>query len=439
MTDSIPNTRAQNIKGWSIIACAGLFYMYQFLLRVSPNVMNSEILSNFALDSVGLGLLIGAYNWAYSGMQIPLGITIDRLGPRLFLCSAALLCALSCFLFASTTNPIIGGASRFLMGMGSACGLIGTMKLGILWLEPKHIAKVMGLILLMGTAGAGLGGAPLDLLVSEIGFAKTMQLLGLVGLGITALMYLAVSNHPPIDHQEEIPELYNNHHPLADLHLLVKTPQIWLLAVFGMCMYLPITVIGIAWGVSFVTRTNGVSETIAASVVSTMFVGAAFGSPFFAFLSDTIKSRKKPMIFGSCATAIIWFSVFSFEMPIIALYVLFFLAGFSYSSKSLSFVSACESMPSRMSGVSIAFVNAIVMTTGIIFLPLIGVLMRFSANGAMLDGIAFYSSGDYRFSLMLIPIVLAISFVLVLFTQETHPEHSKIPKEYASLVDSDPI
>ena len=135
--NSKTNTYKQNIKGWMVVACGGIFYMYQFMIRVSPNIMNNELLSNFALDAEGLGVLLGAYNWSYSAMQLPLGITIDRFGPRLFLCIAATLCGLSCFIFGNTTSPLIGGCARFLMGMGSACGLIGTIKLGTLWLEPN--------------------------------------------------------------------------------------------------------------------------------------------------------------------------------------------------------------------------------------------------------------------------------------------------------------
>lgn len=422
----------QDIKGWIIITCSALFYMYQFMIRVSPNIMNEELLTNFAIDSAGLGVLIGAYNWAYSGMQIPLGITMDRLGPRFFLCIATLLCSVSCFLFGNTTSPIIGGGARFLMGMGSACGLIGTIKLGTIWLEPKHIAKVTGYTILMGTVGASLGGAPLEILLNKLGFEKTMELLGLIGILIFVLLYFVVSNNPSVDHHEEIPDIYNNSHPLADIVLLIKTPQAWILAIYGMLMYMPITVIGVVWGVSFITSILDVSETIAASVVSTMFLGAAIGSPFFAYFSDLIKNRKLPMIFGSIVTTLVWSSIFLFEIPLYLLYGLFFLAGFAYTAKCLSFAGICETMPLKMSGVSIAFVNAIVMSTGIIFLPIIGALINYHWNGHMVKGIPYYSSGDYRFALTIIPISLAISSIVVFFMKETHPDH-KIPKEYGSL------
>ncbi|HJK85382.1 MAG TPA: MFS transporter [Candidatus Megaira endosymbiont of Stentor roeselii] len=434
--NSKTNTYKQNIKGWMVVACGGIFYMYQFMIRVSPNIMNNELLSNFALDAAGLGVLLGAYNWSYSAMQLPLGITIDRFGPRLFLCIAATLCGLSSFIFGNTTSPLIGGCARFLMGMGSACGLIGTIKLGTLWLEPKHVAKVTGLVILMGTAGAGLGGAPLEMILNEVGFKNTMEFLGFIGLIVSIIIYFFVSNYPPVDHHEELLDIYANNHPFTNILLLLKTPQAWILAIYGMLMYLPITVIGVAWGVSFIRTTYQVSDISAATIVSTMFFGAAIGSPFFAYFSDIAKNRRLPMFCGSFVTTIVWFIVIIFQVPYYLLYVLFFVGGFAYTAKCLSFASICETMPLKMSGVSIAFVNAIVMSTGTIFLPIIEVLIDYHNNGRTLLDVPCYNGEDYRFALVIVPISLLISFIIVFFMKETHPDH-KIPKEYGSFATND--
>lgn len=436
MVEARPNTSQQNIRGWIVVACGALFYMYQFMIRVSPNIMNAELLSNFALDSAGLGMLIGAYNWSYSISQIPLGVTMDRLGPRVFLCVAAIICSIACFIFGNTSSAVIGAAARFLMGMGSACGLIGTIKLGTVWLEPKHVAKVTGLTILMGTAGASLGGAPLEMLLNKVGFQNTMDVLGFIGLAVSLLLYFLVNNKPSIDHHDELPDIYANNHPLTDIVRILKTPQAWVLAFYGMFMYLPITAIGVVWGVSFIRIGHKVSDSVAASVVSTMFFGAALGSPVFAYLSDLIKKRRLPMLIGSIITTIVWTAVFSLNLPLYALYILFFIAGFAYTSKCLTFASICETMPLSMSGVSLAFVNTVVMSTGIIFLPIIGYFIDHHWDGKIVDGIPQYSYQDYQFALIIIPIFLAISALLLIFVKETHPEH-KIPEEYGPVIDKD--
>ena len=431
-----PNTRQQNIRGWMVVSCGAIFYMYQFMIRVSPNVMNEDLLANFSISSAGLGFMIGVYYWSYAGIQIPLGITMDRLGPRLFLCVAAFLCAFASFIFGNTTSPFIGGVARFLMGMGSACGLIGTIKLGTVWLEPRQVAKVTGLTMIFGTAGASLGGAPLEILLNKVGFEATMEILGFIGIGVGILIYLIVNNHPPVDHHDELPDIYANDHPFTDIVRIVKTPQAWVVAIYGMLMYLPITTIGVAWGVPFIQTSTNLPEVIAASVVSTMFFGAAFGSPVFAFFSDFIKNRRIPMFVGSIITTLVWFIVFTGDLPLYALYILFFIGGFAYTAKCLTFASICEIMPLKMSGVSLAFVNMIVMTTGIIFHPIIGGLINLHWNGEMVNNIPYYTAGDYSFALIIIPAFLALSGVVLFFMKETHPEH-KLPKEYGAILDTD--
>ncbi len=440
---AIPNTLKQTIRGWVVVACGALFYMYQFMIRVSPNIMNDELMLNLSIDAAALGGIIGVYYWSYAAMQIPLGITMDRLGPRFFICAASILCALSCFLFGHTTNMYIAGFARFLMGAGSACGLIGTIKLGTMWLEPKHVAKVTGLTMLFGTIGAGLGGAPLKTLLLSVGLEHTMELLGLLGLGISVVIYLFVSNEPDLDHRDELPDIYANRNPLKDIMKLVKSKQAWFVAMYGMLMYVPITTIGIAWGVSFVEHANNVSETIAASVISAMFLGAAIGSPVFAFTSDILKKRKLPMLIGTIVTTTVWLAIFQIQnLPLTAMYVLFFVAGFAYTAKTLTFASICEVMPLNMSGVSLAFVNMIVMTTGIIFHPVIGWLIDYSHDGTMMaSGIPNYTADDYRFALMLIPASLALSAVALYFMRETHPERKqtefRVPYQYGSVIDTD--
>ncbi len=414
-----------NIKGWSIVFLGGLFYMYQFALRVSPNIMQAELLQILSIDAGTLGTVIGVYYWAYTLMQIPLGMTMDRIGPRYFLSAAAFMCAFSCFIFGNTHNIYIAGGARFLMGMGSACGLIGTIKLGTIWIERKHIAKVTSLAILMGTVGAGLGGAPLRSVLTHYGLEKTMEMLALIGILVGTIIYISVRIHPPLQQKEDI-NTSNNLHPFADLMHVIRSKQAWIVALYGMLMYAPITIIGIAWGVSFIAKSYKISETLSASVVSTMFLGAAIGSPAAAFISDVVfKKRRLPMFVGGVISLLLWSSIiFIANIPLIMMYILFFFAGFAYAFKTLSFASICDLMPRKLSGISVAFVNMIVMSTGILFHPLIGHLIDYHWNGSMVGGAPSYAVGDYKFAFIIIPISLFLAVLLLIFMRESHPESS---------------
>ena len=86
-------------KSWLIWASAALFYCYQFLLRVSPNVMTTDLMTAFQVDACALGILLGCYYNTYSFLQIPAGSLMDYFKPRSVLTFAAIFCSLGTLLF----------------------------------------------------------------------------------------------------------------------------------------------------------------------------------------------------------------------------------------------------------------------------------------------------------------------------------------------------
>lgn len=404
-------------RGFLAILCGALFYCYQFVLRVSPNIMHKELMEAFSIDASTFGIIIGYYSWSYAGIQIPLGIALDRFGPGKLLALASLICALSCFLFALSDSAILASISLFLMGLGSASGFLGSIKLGTTWFSPKHLAKVIAVVMIFGTLGAGIGGTPLKMLIEACGWQTTMFILGGVGIFISFCMYVVVG-------RVAVPLLYEpSSNIFSGLKTVIHNPQAWLISIYSMLMYAPITIMGTAWGVPFLQSTYHIDEKIAVTFITAMFIGAAIGSPFFSMVSDKINSRNIPMTIG----AILSFSlyvliIFVSGIPIWAMYVLFFAAGFAYTAKSLSFACICEIMPQSSSAVSVGFINTIVMSTGALFHPLMGEILVWNWDNVMVDGVPIYSEWDYRTALAIIPLCLAASIIVLRYVRETHHE-----------------
>src|SRR5436190_5130533 len=79
------------ITTWTMWALASFFYAYQYILRVLPNIMMPEILEKFAIDAVIFGQYSGFYYIGYAGMHIPVGILLDKYGPKRILPPCMLL------------------------------------------------------------------------------------------------------------------------------------------------------------------------------------------------------------------------------------------------------------------------------------------------------------------------------------------------------------
>ena len=108
------------LVAWLVCALGAVFYSYEYFLRISPSVMEHALRDHFNLSATGFGLLSAFYYYAYVPMQLPVGVLMDRFGPRRLLTIACLICVVGTFMFGDTVLFGVAAAGRFLVGLGSA-------------------------------------------------------------------------------------------------------------------------------------------------------------------------------------------------------------------------------------------------------------------------------------------------------------------------------
>jgi sugar phosphate permease len=406
-------------QAWIALIMGGLFYGFQFLVRVSPDVMTDELMLSFTVDAAGLSFVLMWYYAAYSGMQIPLGVLMDQLGARRIIAAGAILCAVSTYFFSIATTPYLAAIARFMIGLGSACGYLGALKMGSQWFSREKMPMVVGVVMTMGTAGASIGQWPLEYLVEHVGWQNSLHVVAVLGLLIGIAVLTLIGKNPPYHASQP-----KDQHILVDLIAIVKKPQAWYIAMFGMLMYLPLTLMGDLWGVSFLKSKYLIPESSATWPITSMFIGVALGSPVFAWLTHIMKSRKVPMVIGALATTTIYLLIiFGPQVSVELLCVMMFFSGFLFNGQTMVFTSICEIMPLHASGVAVGFVNMIVMLNGLIFLPVVGKLLVFFWDGSMANGIPAYAAADYQMALAIIPVCLGIALVLTKTIRETYHIH----------------
>ena len=172
---------------WGAVA---IFFFYQYILRVAPGVMIDDLRHEFNLTADQFSTLGSFYLYAYSLLQIPLGIIVDRVGVRRTVIVSIILCMLGALWMSFAQSFWVVQASRVLMGAGSACAFMCALKVIADRLPPGKRGFFVGATLTLGTVGALTAGKPLVILLDQIGWRSTVQTSALLGSAVLLLAFI---------------------------------------------------------------------------------------------------------------------------------------------------------------------------------------------------------------------------------------------------------
>jgi MFS family permease len=409
-TSSASRSGMLPVLGW---LTAALFFFYAWVLRVAPSVMVEELMRDFAVGAAVLGNLSAAYFYGYAGIQIPVGMLLDRFGPRRLLAVAALVCAGGCVLFATGSTLATVTAGRFLIGASAAFSLVGSMCIAGQWFSPGRFALFSGLAMAAGMAGGVLGQAPLRLAVEATDWRTTMLMLAVGGVALSVASWAFVR-----DRWRGSGGIAN---VLSGLRIVASHPQTWLIALPGLGTAAPLLGFAGLWGVPFLETAYGLSRTHAATLTSLVIAGFGVGAPILGWLSDRIGRRKPPVLVGLVLQmATLAALVYIPGLPVSVVGVLCFLTGIFGSSQIVCFALAKETHPAAVSGTAIGFVNSMVTGAGALFQPLVGLLLDMAWAGQIAQGARVYDTGAYRFALSSLLVCGAAGFLCLLAVRETY-------------------
>jgi len=405
---------------WIIWGLAALFYAYEFFLQVSPSVMVPDLMHTFRLDAASLGNLTALYFYSYAIMQIPAGVFLDVLGPRRLLTIAISVCVIGALFFGFAEHLWMAQLGRLLIGFGSAFAALGTFKLAANWFPVNRFAFITGLTLTIGMSGAVIGGAPLAILVEHMGWRQSMLTLAIIGAILSTLIWLIVRDSPNAHKKPKRKILGPQDSIIKSLIYIFKKPQSWITAIYGGLMFGPTPAFAGLWGTPFIMAKYGLDRPVAAGAVSMIFIGWAIGSPIFGWISDHINRRIPTLYVGSVGALITIIFILYVNLPILALYIILFLFGFSSSGFLPAFSIIREISPPTTSATALGFMNMMNMVGVAVLQPLIGVVLDHYWNGAIHHHIRIYPIHAYHISLLILPVIIFIAILIIPFIKETY-------------------
>jgi predicted MFS family arabinose efflux permease len=169
---------------------AGFFLSYLF--RSVNAVVGPRLAAEIGLSAAGLGLLTSAYLFAFAAFQLPLGVLLDRFGPRRVQAALLACAALGSLLFAAGADLATLTAARALIGLGFAGGLMSGFKAVVLWVPEARRALANAAVMSFGALGILVATLPVELAIQAIGWRAVFVSLAAVTAAVAILILLAV-------------------------------------------------------------------------------------------------------------------------------------------------------------------------------------------------------------------------------------------------------
>ncbi len=346
-------------------------YFLSYLFRNINAVIVPELVSDLALSATDLGFLTAAYFLGFTAFQLPLGVLLDRYGPRRVQAVLLSVAGIGAVIFGVGDTPLTLVIGRTLIGLGVSGCLMGSFKAIVQWFPAERWALTNGLLMAIGGVGAMSATSPIRALVAASDWRTVF-----IGLGIltwvVAIVILTVvprrSDRAPAEQQEKT---------LAGLAVIYRDRLFWRIA--------PISVTAFGASMAMFSLWMGpwlrdVPRLDRAGVDTHLFVMAAaltLGFVLIGLVSDFFSRRGVPlikvMIAGQCLFVLAQIPIFLGYGE--ATFVVVFLFGLLGNSGSLVYAILSHHFPQTHSARANTGLNLLVFATVFVVQWLMGVII----------------------------------------------------------------
>jgi len=369
------------------ILCA-LYMMSQFL-RNSVGVIAPDLAGEIGLSARELGLLSSIYFLMFGLAQIPLGIALDRFGPKPCLLVSVVIAVSGCVVFASAhgVNGLVAG--RMLIGLGTASFLMAPLALYARWFAPGQFSTMAGLQLGIGTLGSLLATAPLAMAADAVGWRATFVGIEIITLTFGALVWLIVRDdsqqNVTAQHRESCGDAFRG------VWEVIRSPSIMRLFALQLTNYPSYLLIVGLWGGPYLTHVYGFDLKGRGDILFVPALAQIFGSLFWGPM-DRVFGRYKPPIMIAVAANLTTLALLAYlgNPPVPILLVLLAVLGFSTGLSSLVMAQGKSLLPPHLLGRAITLLNIGTMGGGFLMQFVSGaVIGRFETPGGIYPLIAY--------------------------------------------------
>jgi len=407
------------------IAAVGVYFMAVFN-RGSLAVAGLLAERRFSIGASALSTFTMLQLLVYAGMQIPVGLLIDRFGPRRLLMSGLLvMCAAqACFATVTSFGPAL--AARALLGCGDAMIFISVLRIVASWFPLSRVTFVTQLTALSGMAGGIASTWPLSWSLRTFGWTATFCAAALCCVGLLALPLLVIRDRP---HDVQLPDTFGptpaSSAPAPGPAPAPRTPTLstirdqmragWAQPATRQGLWVHFTtgfpgaVFSMLWGFPFLVQAEGLTAADASALLTLLICAGMACSLLFGRILGGRPHLRVPLalsvvaVTAACLTVVL---LWPGRAPMWALIVLILAFATNGAGSMIGFDIARTANPPERLGTVSGMVNIGAFVASAITLPAIGWLL--DSSGATRSASTATVLAGYKFAFAFTYVLLAV-------------------------------
>ena len=283
----------------ALFATLASAYVLSQFLRNSIGVIAPDIAAEMRIPAADIGVLSSAFFFAFAAVQLPLGVAIDRFGPKRCLLVCAVVVIASALAFAAGRTPGELTAARIAMGVGTSCYLIAPLALYARRFHPDRFNMLAGLHMSVGTLGTPLATAPLAAAAAALGwraaFVAVAAAMGVVGLLIALVV------------REPAPAAPTGRETLAEgilgIRAAMRVDSVGRLFLMQMATYSSFLLFVGLWGGPYLSHVYGYDLTERGNLLLVPAIAQILGLALYGWSDRVFGSYRIPVAVGAFVTA----------------------------------------------------------------------------------------------------------------------------------------
>ncbi len=382
-------------RAWLIWAVALGVYMLAVFHRSSLGVAGLLAAERFHVDASRLAIFTVLQLAVYAGMQIPVGVLLDRFGSRALLLGGLALMTAGQLGFAFVDSFVPGVIARAVIGAGDAMVFVSVIRLVGVWFLVRQVPLVTQLTGQLGQVGAIVAAAPLSYALHAWGWTRAFAAASTIGV-VFMVAVLVVVKESPYAAQTAAK---------VKLRVLARTLRsVWGNPGTRLGMWthftsqFSTTVFAMLWGFPFLVRAQGLSTTTASTLLMVMTGWVIVSGLALGWLVAHFPFYRSYIVLGVVAAIVVaWTAVLgrSTPSPLWLLVVLVCVTATGGPASMVGFDLARSFTPMERVGRANGVVNIGGFTASLLSMAVIGWVLDLRQSG----GMSAYDLDDYRVAL----------------------------------------